>query len=350
MKTGVKDIHSNGLNICIDWLSWTFSESCTLETVFHFMGYPMADFQKLPQGRNGYRSQLWYSAYPISVQYDGQEGMGIHVDVSGSAVPDLIEHYIKAHSSPSPFCGMAYESSDFDSSVFSDMLKGISSCGHLTRIDLAIDDMGARYYTLPSLDAKLSNKFYVSKFRKWRHLVEHENGNDITGYTIYMGSGSSSIMLRIYDKQLEQNKKLKKAGEPLLTSPWVRWELELKNERAIEVCNLFAQGKGINEITVGVLSNYLRIVTPDCTRNSRSSTDPVWESFIGDVLNLSLYCPPKPKTIEDTKNWLDKQVAPSLASVVMSDGGSSDFIHHLLKTGSTRLSAHQKDMVFNALE
>lgn len=349
MKTGERDIHSNGLNICIDWLSWTLSEPCTVEFALQLMGYSIADFQLLPQGRNGYRSQLHHSVYPISVQYDGREGMGIHVDVSGSAIQDLIEHYLKSRSVITPFGDMAYETSSFDGTVLSDILRDISTVGHITRLDLAIDDIGAQYYTLDSLDDKLSNKAYVSKFRKWKKLVEFDNGKGITGYTIYMGSRTSSLMLRVYDKQLEQNKKLEKTGKPLIAHPWVRWELELKEERSVKASELLIQGKSINEVTIGILSNYLRIITFDSTRNVRCSTDPVWDSFVGDVLKLGLYQSPEPKTIDDTKNWLERQVASSLAAVVMADGGDSAFIHYLLKTGSMRLSNHHKDMIFQAM-
>ena len=128
MKTGERDIHSNGLNICIDWLSWTLSEPCTVEFALQLMGYSIADFQLLPQGRNGYRSQLHHSVYPISVQYDGREGMGIHVDVSGSAIQDLIEHYLKSRSVITPFGDMAYETSSFDGTVLSDILRGYFYC------------------------------------------------------------------------------------------------------------------------------------------------------------------------------------------------------------------------------
>jgi hypothetical protein len=349
MKTGEREIHSNGLNICIDWLSWTLSEPCSIESALQLMGYSMADFQPLPQGRNGYRSQLHHSVYPISVQYDGQEGMGIHVDVSGSAIQDLIEHYLKAHLVTTPFGGMAYETSSFNSTVLSDILRDISTVGHVTRLDLAVDDIGAQYYTLDSLDDKLSNKLYVSRFRKWKKLVEYDNGKDITGYTIYMGSRVSSLMLRVYDKQLEQNKKLEKAGKPLIAHPWVRWELELKDERSVKAAELLIQGKNINEVTIGILSNYLRIIIFDSSRNSRCSTDPVWDLFIGDVLKLALYHSPEPKTIDDTKNWLDRQVASSLAAVVMADGGDSSFIHYLLKSGSMRLSNHHKNMIYQAM-
>lgn len=78
----------------------------------------MADFQLLPQDRNGYRSQFHHSVYPISVQYDGQEGMKIHVDVSGSAIQDLIEHYLKSHSVTTPFGNMAYETTSYLDNIY----------------------------------------------------------------------------------------------------------------------------------------------------------------------------------------------------------------------------------------
>lgn len=345
MTNGVDNIQDNGLKICVDWLSWTFPEYSNPQPVVEFMGYSMADFQTLPQGRNGYRSQLHHSVYPISIQYDGQDGMGVHVDVSGSAIQDVVEHYRRFHSFVTPFDSMAYETIDFDATVFSDLLRDISSRGHVTRLDLAVDDIGAHYYTLSDLDNKLSNRLYVSKFRKWKKLVEFGNGSDITGYTIYMGSRVSSVMLRVYDKQLEQNKQLGQANQPLILYPWVRWELELKDDRAQMAVNTLSQGDSINAVTVGILSNYLRIISPDASRCERCSIDPVWSAFVGDVLKLSLYKAPKPRTIDDTKNWLDRQVASSLAAVVIADGGDSSFIHYLLNSGAMRLSNHHRNMI-----
>ena len=50
MKTGEREIHSNGLNICIDWLSWTLSEPCSIESALQLMGYSMADFPATSPG------------------------------------------------------------------------------------------------------------------------------------------------------------------------------------------------------------------------------------------------------------------------------------------------------------
>ena len=41
--------------------------------------------------------------------------------------------------------------------------------------------------------------------------------------------------------------------------------------------------------------------------------------------------PDNPKTIEDTKRWLNKYVGASLSAVIESDGGSLDFIYDNLQ-------------------
>lgn len=329
----------NGLQISVDWLSWTLSEPFDVASALSLMGYAMEDFQVLPVGMNGYRSQIRHCVHPISVQYEGNEGMGIHVDVSGSAVPDLIAHYRESRMVNVPFGGKAYDASGFDSTVFSDLLADISSNGHVTRLDLAIDDLGARYYTLTELHNTLSDGLYVSKFRNWKELVTHQN-REVCGHTIYLGSRSSEIMVRVYDKQLEQSGK----GSPV-AYPWVRWELELKKERACQAAQLIIDGHSIAEVSVGVLSNYLRLVELDNTRIDRCSVSQKWLLFLDGISKLRLYLPKPARTLDEMKTWLNRQVAPSLATVLLCEGGSMDYVYSLLDSGASRLKKYQSDMV-----
>lgn len=349
MNLGLGSNMVNGLKISVDWLSFTCFEPCTVNDVISMMGYSIIDFEKLPQGRNGYRSQLLLRAYNISVQFDGQKEMGIHVDVSGSAIQDLLLHFQQLHSASTPFGGSAYESFNFDYTVFVDLLTEICNAGHVTRLDLAIDDIGGMYFSLPELHDIFFSGLYVSKFRKWKELAQYENCGSKSGHTIYMGSRSSAIMLRIYDKQLEENEKLKKSKKPLLTNAWIRWELELKEERAMQTVKLFMSGLSLADVSVGLLSNYLKIITADNNRKDRCSVSAVWLSFIADIKSLSLYRVSEPKTLDDTRNWLKKQVAPSLATVLQADGGALDFFYSLVESGSARLSSHQVNLINDAL-
>ncbi len=349
MNIGNREILANGLEISVDWLSWTIlEESYTVEDVLDMVGFSIAEFQKMPRGASGYMSRFTHVTLPISVLSDGRDGMGVHVEVSGTAMEALFCRYISHRTEPTPFGSEAYDSSSFDFTVLNDLMRDIRQYGHVTRVDIAIDDRGCNYYSLPELSGILSEKRYTSKFRKWREIVEHDNGSDravTTGHTIYLGSRESAIMLRIYDKQMERNKQLIQGGQEPLTYPWVRWELELKDERAEEVSRILAMENTINQVAIGVLSNYLRLIDFDNVRIDRCSTSDKWQSFIDGIQALSLFVTAAPKTLDDTRRWLERQVATSLAAVMIADYGDTAFLHKLIKSGEVRLSQHQLNMI-----
>ncbi len=340
---------SNGLFVRVDWLSFTILDTTLPNYIISMLGYSFNDFRECPRGLHGYRKQLRHIIYPISIQYDGLEGMFVHVDISGSAIHDVIEHFQKKHSSSTPFGTTAYETTSFTSTVFADLLKEICSRCRITRLDLAVDDMTNSYYTMPELYTIFSSGSYISKFRKWKNYIEYGDENCCAGHTIYFGSRESGVYLRIYDKQLEQNKKLISNGELPIMHPWIRWEIELKQERAEVAANLIIQGRSINEVTIGILSNYLRIIQLDNNRKCRCSTSPKWEAFLDNISKVSLYSASKPKTMEDTKRWLMRQVASSLAAVVVADEGDLSFIQSLVDSGSRRFSMRHINMIESSL-
>ena len=349
MNIGNREILANGLEISVDWLSWTILEdSYAVEDVLDMIGFSIAEFQKMPRGASGYMSRYTHVTLPVSVLADGREGMGIHVEVSGTAMEALFGRYISGKTDVTPFGEKAYNSSSFDFTVLNDFMHDIRQYGHVTRIDIAIDDRGCNYYSLSELSGILSEKRYVSKFRKWREIVEHDNGSErsvTTGHTIYLGSRESAIMLRVYDKQMERNKQLAQGGQDLIMYPWVRWELELKDERAEEVSRILESKESINQVAIGVLSNYLRLIDFDNVRTDRCSTSDKWQSFIDGIRSLSLFVAAPPKTLDDTRRWLERQVATSLAAVMIADYGDTAFLHKIIKSGELRLSKHQFDMI-----
>lgn len=334
----------NGLKISIDWLSWTLSEPCSVDDALSMMGYSLLDFHLLPTGLNGYLSQLRHNVFPISIQYDGSEGMGIHVDVSGSAITDLMNHFYQSRLVPTPFNASAYEVDSFEFTVLHDLLASIKDHGHITRLDLAIDDYGMAYYSMKELHNIFSERQFVSKFRNWKELVKYR-GRDIVGHTIYLGSRSSDIMLRIYDKQLETMEKALATASTPDTTPWVRWELELKKDRAVQTANLIISGQTVANVAVGILSNYLRIIDIDNSRSSRCSVSEKWARFVADIAKLRLYRQEPTKTLNDMKRWLERQVAPTLATVMLANGGAIDYLYNLVDAGSCRLKKHQLEVI-----
>ena len=333
---GEKELLTNDLAISVDWLSWTFKDAPSVEYVVNFMGYDMSSFHLLPKGASGYRSQLRHTGLAISILYDGSEDMGIHIDVSGSAIANLVQHYHDTNMCPTPFGASAYSTTSFDYTVFTDMLSEIIKRGQITRLDIAIDDIGERYYSLDELHNIFVQKHYVSKFRSWREISEHDNKYYKTGHTIYFGSRSSNIMFRVYDKRLEQISKKQVLEADL--SPWVRWEIELKTVRAMQTASLLVAGDSLGNVAIGILSNYFRVIEPDNVRLDRCSTSPKWNEFINSVSAIRLYLPTAPKTLEQTRSWLMKQVAPSFSAVIKASGGDMDFAYKMLASGSNRIN------------
>ncbi len=97
-----------------------------------------------------------------------------------------------------------------------------------TRVDNALDDR-VGVVTISTVQRALERGCAVTHFRDMRrmHRLGLERAKDRKGDTIYVGSGQSQTLLRIYDKALEQQAK----GRDV-EGPWIRWELQLREERA----------------------------------------------------------------------------------------------------------------------
>lgn len=331
----------NGLTVSLDWISITFTEKITVEEVIDFLGLNEVDFTTLPKGANGYKSQRRLSGYDIYILYDGNEDMGIHVDISGSSVSYLLKAYKETKLIATPF-GEAYDLGD--DTVLANFIKDVQSLGHFTRLDLAVDDYGCKYYSLDELSKKLANKCYVSKWRTYRELTDNGLYNK-QGHTIYLGSVQSDIMLRIYDKQLEQNKGLDAGSEKYISEKWVRWELQLRGNRADDVAGHLLLGVPFGKVTIGILSYYFRIICLDDKSNrSRCTNETKWNRFIEDVTKLRLAVKHSEKTLEEKENWIKKQVAPTLAALVIHSG-DINYLNDMAFSSMDRISSSNKELL-----
>lgn len=99
--------------------------------------------------------------------------------------------------------------------------------GHLTRVDLAFDDVAGRHTVDEALALYLEGFFSASKggAKSGASAVKcSQFGNwarpDGSGRTLYVGKSTNGKMLRCYEKG-------KQLGDPV--SPWVRWEVQFGN-------------------------------------------------------------------------------------------------------------------------
>lgn len=341
---GNKSTLKNKLKASIDWIAFTSTILTSVREMMEFLGYKEEDFQLLPKGANGYSKVYRLNGYPVSIMAEGNEGMGIHVVVAGSAIEDMLRHYQDTLVSSTPFGARAVALSDFNSTVMLEFLRDIKRIGWLTRLDLAVDDLGGQFFSVEDFREHLNHLEVVSKFRTFRDVYESTLSRESTGHTIYLGSRQSEVMLRLYDKQLEQNRRAEKE-EDKIPYPWVRWELELKSQRANIAADYLIQRMSLGEVITEILNNYVRVVVLDDSNRSRCSMHPVWEKFLGTVKKLTLYVEEAKKTIEEKRRWIVRSVMPTLAGIIVADGGSFDIITSHFDDALLRMSGHMQELV-----
>ncbi|MGM9971491.1 MAG: replication initiation factor domain-containing protein [Anaeroplasmataceae bacterium] len=183
-----------------------------------------------------------------------------------------------------------------------------------SRIDVSIDDYEGKDVTIPWLLEKLNKKQFTSCFKHKYHKI---HGCDEEGFSIELGSRTSTCQLVIYDKLKEQKKKNKEVNQDY----WVRYEMRFFHEKATKVAHEILASFGanrdqngdideatgflkyVNSLLLGVLdikedNNY------DVAHQCDVKTDSKWNEF--------LYSPEKWKVVPEINRenrWKNKMVS-----------------------------------------
>lgn len=290
--------------IIVDWLQFTLLRDNGLDTVFKILKLNPADFEKLDKGGLGYKDQLINNN--IRIYFNGNQGMGINTSISGKGC-----RYIES------------QGIDLWSLLFR---LSRSDKINITRLDLALD---TSVKLIDKLRRNIDTKKYISKSRSISYICK--SGKDSTRTeTIYIGSRSSDLMIRIYDKAIEQG---------LEEQDWERWEIVLKKDKIKEAIPLLK--KDISRAFRNILYTYFRPVKEVLSNKSRSKICNWYLKFLGQVEKVSLYKDPAEKTIEDKWAWVEKQVAPTLALLSLAFE-NTDFLAGIAQGNVDRIK--QKDL------
>ena len=286
--------------ILVDWL--TFTSHCdSISTIIELLGLTDISFTECAHGRNGYRQMVTFQN--ISILYDGREGMGICVDMSGTGCRTFED--FSSTSWNALFSELLSESEDFN----------------ITRLDAAYDD----HFGILDIDVlrdATDDHHYVSRSRTW----EVDYGS--AGTTIYHGSKKSDMLIRIYDKAAEQG---------LEDQHWIRVELQMRDV----IASGFAQAvhdQTLGAAFLGVLRNYLRYVTPTADTNmARWPETDYWQNLCQDVQRIRVWsCPGTQYTFSNLQDYVINQAGNAL-DTYLSIFGVDDLIYQLGKR-SVRLS------------
>jgi phage replication initiation protein len=303
------------LESLIDWCAFTVHDRKALEEVFSVIGISFQEFVQMPKGRLGYRNQQ--RCGHIVICSNGMPGMGIHVEMSGQGCRQF----------------------DETSGSWRDMIfKVFGVGGHFTRIDVAIDD---RQGFIPLVEAKekLLRREVRSRFKGGREItgVRFADNPGREGCTLYFGTPKSAIRIRIYDK----------AAEQAVDGVWIRTEVECRHEHANQLAWHLCNSDDQCAIVAGILKNYVVFVEPSIDSNkARWPVSPWWEDFLGSVQKLTLTKRKSDeRTIQNVRNWVERNVATSLALLLEYEGGDTDFLVRLASQGKKRLKPHHFDML-----
>lgn len=297
----------NNYKIIIDWLQFTLLKDDGLKIVFRILRLNPADFEKLDKGGLGYKDQLINNN--VRLYYNGNPGMGINTSISGK--------------------GCRYMESQ-GINLWSLVFRLAQSARiNITRLDLALD---TDIKLIDKIRASIDSKKYISKSRSISYICK--SGKDSTRTeTIYLGSRSSDLMIRIYDKAIEQD---------LEGIDWERWEIVLKKEKIIEAIPLLK--KDISQAFKNILYTYFRPIKKIESNKSRSKVESWYLKFLGKVEKISLYRDPAQKTIEDKWAWVEKQVAPTLSLLALAFD-NTEFLSGLALGNTDRIKQKDLDLI-----
>lgn len=311
-NTGAQNTQANGpitpnepRRAVLDWCALTLPEGTHPDQVGQLLGLNPHDVRELDRGVNGYRSGRAYGH--TRVYWDGNAGMGVHVIASGEACREL-----------EAATGAGYWKQLYH------VVKGVG--GHFTRIDLAIDDFTGAL-DLEAIESQAKAGLYRSK---WKGGHVHDSFGAKQGKTIYFGSRQSAAMARFYDKQDEQGTEY----------PWVRAELELKQDHANTVMQLIGHDAPVGDLVAGILGYYLTFIDQaDDSNRARWPASAWWETWLADVKPLRLTTGErKLTTIEEMCANLERQYAPTLATVKRALGHRFEsWLRHIDRNGASRM-------------
>lgn len=322
---GVERTTESGLRACVDWLGATFKIINFEQLICDVLQMNPDDFFS-SKGNYGYRQSMKCGS--ITIYFDGQEDMGIHLEMKGRGCREY-EKYGKR--------------------TWKELFQSIfANQGYFTRLDPAVDDFDGMF-TIPKLVSKIKKAELVSPFKLARVLetIKIHTGN-VSGMTLYFGSPESDIQIRIYDKLSERKDANYNVSEDIKV--WIRTELQLRDEKAMRFAEILANKEDgertIGETVCGILKHYLRFVVKGKDSNKRRwKTAPFWDKFLGKVEKLPLTTIITEKTVFDKHEWVKRQIAPTLGLLYEAYGEEMKQIEKLVEEGRHRLKGKDHDMI-----
>lgn len=273
----------------VDWIKVRFKKS-NPEQVFENLLKIDLNKTTLSNGKLAYYNYNCYFSYGAIHVYSYKEALFLNdcmLQLSGEA------------------CTQLKIILDRKGSSWSDFFKSLFNYTHIEilRLDVALDDRNKiPYFKISQLISKAKKALYWSNNREY--LVHESKYKLTTGKTLNFGARTSNLMIRIYDKAIEQAKM--KGVDITEYGSWNRVEIELKKELADDMARRIAYDDETLENQIrGVLREELRFYTDE----TKQKVPRFWDRFLLKALPIKLDRKYDSTTMESTINWLDTKGA-----------------------------------------
>lgn len=232
-----------------------------------------------------------------------------------------------------------------------------------TRIDVAIDDYGLNWHDEGATSRRLllspdkcfrhlRRGYVTSRFRGFQRIegrekagqeqVNPDTGESIFGYyariqtgkihgkqlgeTVYIGSPSSDVRCRIYDK----------AAQTGMEFPWMRFEIVFRKKRAE------ALAENLPDVNVpGLILHYVDFKERSgAQRIDRRPSASWWIAFLQTIDKKKLTLPKQTPGLEEIDEWIHKQVSGALWLLYEAYGW--DKVDEIMQDGKDKFNRNKR--------
>jgi len=304
----------------IDWLTVVF-HGVHLDEIQSVLGLTGAEWQSTTSFINGYPMDTFFSNIHIrwgaddprfyrdsfdkngvfhSAASKARMDMGICLDMSGQGCRSF-EEYSKVS--------------------WFDLIDRIFKMGgrvNVTRLDLAYDDHSG-LLNIWQMRRDVEDRNYISKSKKSLIIWSDDQEHDIQGLTLQIGSKSSPVLIRIYDKAAERGYGSERH--------WIRVELQLRDDRAQEALKLLWERESVGLVASGIIRNYCCFVVPSAdTNRSRWQTAEYWVRVLEGMEKLRVWVAPgEPYNFSKAENHMIHQYGQFMQVVKRIYGSLDSF-------------------------
>lgn len=336
------------LTVTFDWLEFTVLQA-QLPAVMEILDLKWENFSPLKVGRFGYKYQVKWTEGNVFIMYN-------RIDKSNEETVSIADTKIDIKSGAHVMItGRGCKEYAVNHDLMA-LFKRVFTWSHrnFSRIDLALDDIGSKIVNFEQIHEASINGWFTSRWSKWDELNSRQTStNDFLGQTIYFGSQKSDLYCRIYNKTLERKAKSNlDDAETSIPEAWTRLELVYRKDRALKLAEYIVNDDlPIGHALRGTLKQYLRfLIKSNDSNKARWPTAPWWDELLAEAEQLQLTIEKEAKTIEDMRDWVDRQISPTLSAILEAHEGDLAWFRSILAEGSKRLSQKHKDAITQFLQ